>query len=175
MLIDWWLKKSPLTLEIVFNLSKLSLDLQNVFLEIENKQILQRFCNYFWTQLGIISWLDFFDKFSLISSYHAFIFIFTFFCVCSRDNYSFIASSKSCLEFILFNSYIQNLIYVTPGVLSVTNLEFRNYVDTVNNRSYSDVTFDVKNNIRKGILYPPPGGIFEFRYPDYDIIGRTST
>ena len=72
-------------------------------------------------------------------------------------------------------SDIQNLIYVTPGVLSVTNLEFRNYVDTVNNRSYSDVTFDVKNNIRKGILYPPPGGIFEFRYPDYDIIGRTST
>ena len=72
-------------------------------------------------------------------------------------------------------SDIQNLIYVTPGILSVTNLEFRNYVDTVNNRSYSDVTFDVKNNIRKGILYPPPGGIFEFRYPDYDIIGRTST
>ena len=72
-------------------------------------------------------------------------------------------------------SDIQNLIYVTQGVLSVTNLEFRNYVDTVNNRSYSDVTFDVKNNIRKGILYPPPGGIFEFRYPDYDIIGRTST
>jgi hypothetical protein len=72
-------------------------------------------------------------------------------------------------------SDIQNLIYVTQGVLSVTNLEFRNYVDTVNNRSYSDVTFDVKNNIRKGILYPPPGGIFEFRYPDYDIFGRTST
>lgn len=71
-------------------------------------------------------------------------------------------------------SDIQNLIYVIPGVLSVTNLEFRNYFDTVNNRSYSDVTFDVKNNIRKGILYPPPGGIFEFRYPDYDIIGRTS-
>jgi hypothetical protein len=72
-------------------------------------------------------------------------------------------------------SDIQNMIYTTPGVLSVTSLEFRNYTGMVNNRQYSDVTFDVKNNIRKGILYPPPGGIFEFKYPEYDIIGRTST
>lgn len=71
-------------------------------------------------------------------------------------------------------SDIQNLIYVTPGVISVTNLEFRNYVNNINNREYSDITFDVKNNIRKGILYPPPGGIFEFRYPNYDIVGRTA-
>jgi len=71
-------------------------------------------------------------------------------------------------------SDIQNTIYTTQGVLSVTNLEFRNYSGIVNNRQYSDVTFDVKSNIRKGILYPPPGGIFEFKFPDSDIIGRTS-
>lgn len=71
-------------------------------------------------------------------------------------------------------SDIQNAIYTTQGVLSVTNLEFRNYSGMVNNRQYSDVTFDVKSNTRKGILYPPPGGIFEFRFPDNDIIGRTS-
>lgn len=72
-------------------------------------------------------------------------------------------------------SDIQNIIYTSPGVLSVTNLEFRNYAGMVNNNRYSDVTFDVKSHTRKGILYPPPGGIFEFKFPDIDIIGRTST
>lgn len=71
-------------------------------------------------------------------------------------------------------SDIQNTIYTIQGVLSVTNLEFRNYAGMVNNRQYSDVTFDVKSNTRKGILYPPPGGIFEFKFLENDIIGRTS-
>lgn len=71
-------------------------------------------------------------------------------------------------------SNIQNLIYVTPGVLSVNNLEFKNMTGIINNSEYSDVSYDVKGNTRKGLLYPPPGGIFEFRYPDTDIIGRTS-
>lgn len=71
-------------------------------------------------------------------------------------------------------SDVQNLIYVIPGVLSVNNLEFKNLVGTVNNLDYSNVSYDIKNNIRKGILYPPPGGIFEFKYLDTDIVGRTS-
>ena len=36
-------------LQIVFNLSKFSLDLENVLFAVEKKQILQRFCNSFWT------------------------------------------------------------------------------------------------------------------------------
>lgn len=71
-------------------------------------------------------------------------------------------------------SNIQNLIYVTPGVVSINNLEFKNLSGEVNGLTYSNVSYDVKNNIRKGILYPPPGGIFEFKYLDTDIIGRTS-
>lgn len=71
-------------------------------------------------------------------------------------------------------SDVQNLIYIIPGVLSVNNLEFKNLNGTINNIEYSDVSYDVKNNIRKGILYPPEGGIFEIKYPDIDIVGRTS-
>jgi len=71
-------------------------------------------------------------------------------------------------------SDIQNLIYNTSGVLSINNIEFKNLHGSINNLSYSDVSYDIKSNVRKGILYPPPGGIFEFRYLDTDIIGRTS-
>lgn len=71
-------------------------------------------------------------------------------------------------------SDIQNLIYNTPGVITVTNIEFRNMKGVVNNLQYSDDSFDVNSHTRKGMLYPPAGGIFEFRFPDVDIIGRTS-
>lgn len=71
-------------------------------------------------------------------------------------------------------SDIQNLIYNTSGVLSINNIEFKNLHGSIKNLSYSDVSYDIKSNVRKGILYPPPGGIFEFRYLDTDIIGRTS-
>jgi hypothetical protein len=71
-------------------------------------------------------------------------------------------------------SDIQNLVYNTSGVLSINNIEFKNLHGSINNLSYSDVSYDIKSNLRKGILYPPPGGIFEFRYLDTDIVGRTS-
>jgi len=71
-------------------------------------------------------------------------------------------------------SDIQNLIYNTIGVISVNNMQFKNVVGNVNNLKYSDYSHDIKSNIRKGILYPPPGGMFEFKYPEINIIGRTS-
>jgi hypothetical protein len=70
---------------------------------------------------------------------------------------------------------LQNLIYNTPGVIAVTNIEFVNLNGRINNLQYSDNSFDVKMHLRKGMLHPPEGGIFEFRYPNVDIIGRTST
>ena len=71
-------------------------------------------------------------------------------------------------------SDIQNLIFTTPGVLSIINIEFKNLNGETNGRTYSSVNYDVKSNLRKGILYPPEGGIFEIKYPDFDIIGRTA-
>lgn len=69
-------------------------------------------------------------------------------------------------------SDIQNLIFTTNGVVSVIELEFFNALGIINERSYSDVSFNVKENTRKGMIYPPPGGIFEFKFPEVDIVGR---
>ena len=70
-------------------------------------------------------------------------------------------------------SDVTNVIYSTAGIMSVNNLKFVNIIGLLNNREYSDVTFDTNNTI-KGIMFPPTGGIFEVRYPDVDIIGKAS-
>lgn len=69
-------------------------------------------------------------------------------------------------------SDIQNTIFSTDGVVSVNELTVINVYGTVNNREYSDVSFDVPAHTTKGIIIPPMGGIFEVRYPETDIIGR---
>jgi hypothetical protein len=69
-------------------------------------------------------------------------------------------------------SDITNAIFTVNGILSVDKVEFRNIQGTVNNREYSTSTFDVSSNMKKGVIIPPPGGIFEICYPDVDIIGR---
>ena len=69
-------------------------------------------------------------------------------------------------------SEITNAISRTPGIVSVINATFYGINDTVNNRLYSNVTFNVRDNTRRGMIYPPPGGIFEIKYPDVDIVGR---
>lgn len=71
-------------------------------------------------------------------------------------------------------SDIQNIIYSAQGIISVNNIEFKNLVGTIAGRKYSDLNHDIKGNIRRGILYPPEGGMFEFKYPEFDIIGRTA-
>lgn len=83
-------------------------------------------------------------------------------------------TTKFYIDQPIILSEIESIIYATPGVLSIINVEFRNQSGTINGRKYSDVSFDVKNNTRRGMLYPPEGGIFEFKYPEFDIIGRTT-
>lgn len=69
-------------------------------------------------------------------------------------------------------SDIQSTIYSTEGVVSVNELTVNNLYGVVNNREYSDVSFDVPAHTVKGIIIPPVGGIFEVRYPEFDIIGK---
>ena len=68
-------------------------------------------------------------------------------------------------------SDVQNIIYNTQGVLSVTKMRFRNFAGTVNGRIYSDNTVNVSTNTVKGLLFPPQGGIFEVKYSTFDIQG----
>jgi hypothetical protein len=68
-------------------------------------------------------------------------------------------------------SDLSNIIYNNTGVVSVQSVKLRNLINTVGDRTYSPVQFDVESNITKGILIGPPGSIFEIKYKDYDIVG----
>ncbi|MFA6049707.1 MAG: hypothetical protein WC761_00650 [Candidatus Paceibacterota bacterium] len=66
---------------------------------------------------------------------------------------------------------IQNIIYNTPGVVSVVSIDVSSVYGTSGNRSYSTEQFDVPANTFRGILFGPPGSIFEVKFKDVDIIG----
>ena len=67
---------------------------------------------------------------------------------------------------------ISNLILNTPGVLSLIELKFTGMSGTVDQISYSNFTYVTSENLSRGMYFPPPGGIFEIKYPDVDIVGR---
>lgn len=69
---------------------------------------------------------------------------------------------------------VRNAIFQTPGVLSINNYQFTSIHGVVNNNQYSDVTFNVEANTHNNLLFPPSGGIFEIRYPTFDIQGKAS-
>lgn len=66
---------------------------------------------------------------------------------------------------------IQNVIFNTPGVVSVVSVELQNVYGTVNNLTYSSEQFDVPANTFRGIVFGPPGSVFEIKYKNQDIIG----
>ena len=68
-------------------------------------------------------------------------------------------------------SDLQNVIINTPGVLTLVDLKVESLSGTIQDRNYSDVTHNVKQYTRRGVIYGPPGSIFELRYPQQDIIG----
>jgi hypothetical protein len=74
----------------------------------------------------------------------------------------------------ILTSDIMNILLNTDGVLTVSNLTFEGVNGVVNGTAYSDVVFNVTQNTLNGVIVPPPGGIFEVRYPDFDIIGNVS-
>lgn len=65
---------------------------------------------------------------------------------------------------------VQNIIYNTAGIISVPTIQFENVFGNVQNRSYSSEQFDVPANTTRGILLAPPGGIFEIKFPEFDIV-----
>jgi hypothetical protein len=68
---------------------------------------------------------------------------------------------------------VKRVISSVSGVISIDKLKFENVTTSLDNRQYSDVTFDIESNTVKGLIIPPTGGIFEIRYPEVDIIGRS--
>jgi hypothetical protein len=64
---------------------------------------------------------------------------------------------------------LQNL----EKVRSVASLSFGTRTNTVDGRSYSNVQYDVVSNTSNGIITFPPDIIWECKYLDFDITGRT--
>jgi len=69
---------------------------------------------------------------------------------------------------------IENIILNTRGVLSVASIRFLNRNTIFENRQYSLEGYSPNRNLDRGMLFPPRGGIFEFRHPNDDIIGRVN-
>ena len=68
-------------------------------------------------------------------------------------------------------SDLTNIVYNTPGVLSVVDLKPLSIVGSQNNRIYSPVVHNMKVNTVKGMVFPPDGGIFELKFSEFDIKG----
>jgi hypothetical protein len=68
---------------------------------------------------------------------------------------------------------ISNLILNIPGVLSLVELKFIGYNGNVNGSQYSSYVYTPTENLSRGMYFPPPGGIFELKYPSVNISGRS--
>jgi len=67
-----------------------------------------------------------------------------------------------------------NSIINTGDVISLVDLKVSDARGTVEDRVYSDISFNVDANTFKGMIVGPPGSIFELKYPNNDIIGSAS-
>jgi hypothetical protein len=83
--------------------------------------------------------------------------------------------SKLYIDQPIIISDVVNTIYSTQGIISVDSVNFNNISGIVDNRIYSDVSYDVKGNTKRQMIFPPVGGIFELRYPIDDIIVKVVT
>lgn len=68
---------------------------------------------------------------------------------------------------------VRNIVYNNLGVLAVRDIQVSNITGIVGSRNYSNVTYNIQSNlINNTILIPPPGGMFEIKYSNSDLIGR---
>ena len=70
---------------------------------------------------------------------------------------------------------LMTIILNEPGVTSLASFGMTNISSDINGRKYSNIIFDPSTtgpNYDRGILYGPPGSIFECRHPDDDITGN---
>jgi hypothetical protein len=72
----------------------------------------------------------------------------------------------------LVTSDLINIILNTQGVVGMVAFKIINLAGEVHGRDYSEVTFNVAASTDRGIIVPPPGGIFEIKYMDDDILGQ---
>ena len=72
----------------------------------------------------------------------------------------------------IVKSEISLLLGSIPGVASVSDIKISNISGKINESQYSDFSYSIETNTFNGIVYPPEGGIFELKYPGFDIVGN---
>jgi len=70
-------------------------------------------------------------------------------------------------------SDLMNTILNTQGVLSLIEIEIVSLTGVKDLRTYSESTMNITAATINNIVFPPAGGIFEIKYPSYDIVGTT--
>ena len=81
--------------------------------------------------------------------------------------------SKSNFGDILILSEITSRVQALSKVRSVSSFKIINITGTVDGRTYSNVRFDTISNSRNGIVYFPQDSIWELKFKNSDIVGRT--
>ena len=71
-------------------------------------------------------------------------------------------------------SEIISLIQSQNNVLSVPNFKIINRVGTVDSRVYSGTSYNIEANTSAGILTFGPRDVWELKYPNFDIIGKSA-
>jgi hypothetical protein len=74
-------------------------------------------------------------------------------------------------QFIVISDIV-NLVLNQEGVISLDRYKFDNLINKIIDRQYSVIAYSLAQNTSRGLIKPPPGGIFELKYPDFDIIGN---
>jgi len=70
---------------------------------------------------------------------------------------------------------IINVIINNDSVISLDEMpRIFSRVGTIDGRRYSPISFNFKGHTVKGLVMPPPGGIFELKFSDFDIMGNAS-
>jgi len=85
---------------------------------------------------------------------------------------TFFKTSNFHIDQPIVLSDIDNLIYNTNGVVSVNTVKLENLTNLVDGREYSEIYHDLQNFTHRGVIIPPPGGIYELKFPDDDILGK---
>jgi hypothetical protein len=88
------------------------------------------------------------------------------------DLQNFLSTDNYSIDQPISIDDVNSLIYSERGVMSINSILFENVSNTVGGRQYSNQTFDVISNTIKNFVTPPQGGMFEFKYPAFDIVGK---
>ena len=69
-------------------------------------------------------------------------------------------------------SDLVNILINTDGVISLVDFNIVNKNGMIEGRYYSTESMSIITQTDRGVLYAPLGAIFEFKFPENDIIGN---